>query len=134
MTITTTFVTVLRRFENLAEKVMYLDHCNTFLLCVMANMLRMRYKGLRLRICNFLKKKSSVCDKNFLDFLDWVESAMNLPKNTVQIYNRLFGGSIFWIISFRTFHILNYTYNLLYHSFLYNFSHVIFFYDVYFSL
>ncbi|KAJ3622090.1 hypothetical protein MTP99_002619 [Tenebrio molitor] len=96
-----------------------------FLLCVMANMLRMRCKGLRLRICNFLKEKSPVCDKNFLDFLDWVESAMNLLKNTVQIYNRLFGGSIFWIISFRTFHILNYTYNLLYNSFLYNLSHLV---------
>jgi uncharacterized membrane protein len=99
----------------------------TFLLCVIANMIRMRYKGLRLRFCSFLKKKSPVYDKNFLDFLDWVESAMSLLKNTVQIYNSLFGGSIFWIISFTTFHILNYTYNLLYNSFLSNLSHVIFF-------
>jgi hypothetical protein len=105
----------------------------TFLLCVIDNMLRMRYKALWLRIYNFLKKKSPVCDKNFLDFLDWVESTMNLLKNTVQICNSLFGGSICWIISFTTFHILNYTYNLLYNSSLYNSSHVIF-YDVYFSL
>jgi hypothetical protein len=94
----------------------------------------MRYKGLRFRFCSFLKKKSPVYDKNFLDFLDWVESAMSLLKNTVQIYNSLFGGSIFWIISFTTFHILNYTYNLLYNSFLSNLSHVNFFYDVCFSL
>jgi hypothetical protein len=99
----------------------------TFLLCVIANMLRMRYKSLWLRICNFLKKKSPVCDKNFLDFLDWVESTMNLLKNSVQICNSLFGGSICWIISFRTFHILNYTYNLLYNSSLNNSNHVIFF-------
>jgi hypothetical protein len=110
---------------NLAQKYILLLY--TFLLCVIANMIRMRYKGLRLRICSFLKKKSPVCDKNFLDFLDWVESTMNLLKNTVQIYNSLFGGSIFWIISFTTFHILNYTYNLLYNSSLYNLSHVIFF-------
>jgi hypothetical protein len=110
---------------NLAQRYILLLY--TFLLCVIANMIRIRYKGLRLRICSFLKKKSPVCDKNFLDFLDWVESTMNLLKNTVQIYNSLFGGSIFWIISFTTFHILNYTYNLLYNSSLYNLSHLIFF-------
>jgi hypothetical protein len=78
---------------NFARRYILLLH--TFLLCVIVNMIRMRYKGLRLRICSFVKKKSSVCDKNFLDFLDWVESAMNLLKNTIQIYNSLFGGSIF---------------------------------------
>jgi hypothetical protein len=101
---------------------------NTFLLDVIANMIRMRYKGLRLSICSFLKK-SPVCDKNFLVFLDLVESAINLLKNTstIQIYNSLFGGTIFWIISFTTFHILNYTYNLLYNSSIHNSGHVILF-------
>jgi hypothetical protein len=110
---------------NLAQRYILLLH--TFLLCVIANMIRMRYKGLGLRICSFLKKKSPVCDRNFLDFLDGVESTMNLLKNTVQIYNSLFGGSIFWINSFTTLHILNYTYILLYSSSLNNLSHVILF-------
>nr|XP_015835102.1 PREDICTED: uncharacterized protein LOC103312576 isoform X2 [Tribolium castaneum] len=85
---------------------MYLNFYCIFLLCVVTNMILLRYKGfkatLRTQTHTHLNKNS------LLNLISKVEKTMYSLKKIVDLYNTMFGWTLFLIISLTTIQILNY--------------------------
>ncbi|EFA02927.1 gustatory receptor 36 [Tribolium castaneum] len=95
---------------------LYLKFFCTFLLNVVTNMLLSRYRGVKLLLLNFLRRKKKFGALNTLDMMHQTETIVHFLKKTVDMYNEIFGFPIFLTISFTTLHILNYVHYTIFYS------------------
>nr|XP_015835104.1 PREDICTED: uncharacterized protein LOC103312576 isoform X4 [Tribolium castaneum] len=94
----------------------YLNCYCIFLLCVVTNMILSRYKGLKSIIKAHCKSHPNLNNNSILNLTSQIERTMCLLKRTVDIYNTMFGWTLFLIIALTTVHILNYIDHIIYYS------------------
>ncbi|XP_044255389.1 uncharacterized protein LOC123005621 [Tribolium madens] len=95
---------------------MYLNFYCIFLLCVVTNMILARYKGLKAIIMTQCKSHTHLNNNSVLNFTSKIEKNMFFLKKTVDVYNTMFGWTLFLIISLTTVQILNYIDHIIYYT------------------
>ncbi|KAJ3619932.1 hypothetical protein MTP99_003937 [Tenebrio molitor] len=89
----------------------YMLYSYNTILYVIARMIFIKYKLIHKFLRQVLYRKDD-CEMNYYLKLKQIETHLYLLKDTVDIFNDIFGWPIFFIILYTTLHILNYFDNI----------------------